>query len=74
MANKKNKQAVPATGKTPKSGPVNAAEPVRQLPATMKLALLLAVVSILVYANTLRNGFVMDDQVMITHNTYVTKG
>lgn len=73
MANKKNKQAVPVTSKVPKGGG-SAAEATMKLPAVMKLAFLLAVISMLVYGNTLRNGFVMDDQVMITHNAYVMKG
>ncbi|MCD6011241.1 MAG: Tetratricopeptide 1 repeat-containing protein [Flavipsychrobacter sp.] len=38
------------------------------------LSLLLAVVAFIVYANTLKNGFAMDDAVMIVNNSYVTKG
>jgi len=38
------------------------------------LAILLAIISFLVYANTLQNGYVMDDATVITRNTIVTKG
>jgi protein O-mannosyl-transferase len=41
---------------------------------SMKLAILLAVVSIAIYANTLRNGFAVDDFVVIQHNSLVTQG
>jgi len=39
-----------------------------------KLALLLAAISFIVYANTLSNGFVYDDLSAITKNTIVEKG
>ena len=41
---------------------------------TLKLALLLGVVSFVVYANTLRNGYVLDDSSAIFENTIVQKG
>ena len=41
---------------------------------TAKLAFILAVVSIMVYANTFNNGYVLDDFSVITKNTIVTKG
>jgi protein O-mannosyl-transferase len=40
----------------------------------VKLAFFLVLISFMVYANTLKNGFAMDDYVMITYNTIVTKG
>jgi protein O-mannosyl-transferase len=39
-----------------------------------RLALLLGFVSFLLYANTLWNGYVLDDATVITKNTIVTKG
>lgn len=39
-----------------------------------KLCIVLAVLSCLVYANTLRNGFVMDDVMVIAENHYVKQG
>lgn len=38
------------------------------------MALLLGIISFFVYANTLNNGFVLDDQVMVVYNKYVTQG
>ncbi len=38
------------------------------------LCILLAVISFLVYANTLQNGYAMDDTTVITKNTIVTQG
>ncbi len=40
----------------------------------LKLALLLGLISCMVYANTLRNGFVLDDSNLITENKIVNKG
>ncbi len=39
-----------------------------------KLCIILAVLSCLVYANTLKNGYVIDDVMMITENHYVKQG
>jgi protein O-mannosyl-transferase len=39
-----------------------------------KLILLLGIIAFAVYANTLRNGFVFDDNDVIKGNAYVTKG
>ena len=39
-----------------------------------KLCLLLAIISFLVYANTLENGYVLDDVTVTTGNTIVTRG
>lgn len=38
------------------------------------LALLLGAISFIIYSNTLNNGFVLDDQVMVVYNKYVTQG
>jgi tetratricopeptide (TPR) repeat protein len=40
----------------------------------LKLSLLLALVTFLVYANTLHNGFVLDDSMVYSKNTIVTQG
>ncbi len=41
---------------------------------TMKLSILLAVISCMVYANTVQNGYVLDDSMMITQNNIVQQG
>jgi len=38
------------------------------------LGILLAVITLLLYANTLQNGYVLDDATVITKNTIVTQG
>jgi protein O-mannosyl-transferase len=40
----------------------------------VKLALLLGIFSFILYANTLKNGYVLDDSSVITENTIVVKG
>ncbi len=40
----------------------------------LKLTLLLGLISFIVYANTLKNGFVLDDNDVIKSNAFVTKG
>ncbi len=59
-------KAVPAAQSKPKER--------RPFPINIKLALLLGVCSFLVYANTLRNGFVLDDHTVIRDNRLVTQG
>ena len=44
------------------------------LSLSTKLALLLAVVAIVLYANTLGNGYVLDDSTVIKSNSIVTQG
>jgi hypothetical protein len=44
------------------------------VPGNRMLVIILAVVSLLVYANTLKNGYVLDDIVVIKNNSIVTKG
>lgn len=44
------------------------------LTPNIKLAALLGLVSILIYANTLTNGFVLDDFSVLTKNSIVTRG
>jgi hypothetical protein len=41
---------------------------------TLKLTFLLGLISLLVYANTFKNGFVLDDNNVILQNSIVTKG
>lgn len=41
---------------------------------TWKVSIVLAILSILLYANSLRNGFAVDDPHVITKNTLVNKG
>ncbi len=42
--------------------------------ATKYLYLILASISFIIYANTLKNGYVMDDTMVLKENTIVTKG
>jgi hypothetical protein len=73
-----------ASKNTAKTGPKIAVEQVEKPAAvavrepvgiaTWKFTLLLAILSFLVYANTLKNGFVYDDLSAITKNTIVSKG
>jgi len=60
----KKQQAIGNTAKTKE----------RQLFSQRKLCVILFVLSFLVYANTLKNGYAYDDINVITENTLVTKG
>jgi len=40
----------------------------------MKLAIILGLITFIVYANTLQNGFVLDDSMVYSKNTIVTQG
>ncbi len=48
--------------------------PVQQPPPRMRIALLLALIAFALYANTLGNGFVLDDVALITGNRIVSGG
>lgn len=65
------------TGKT-SAQKVTAANPVKEQGSLWQhhvvLSLLLAAIAFVVYANTLKNGFVLDDSVMIVNNEYVKEG
>ncbi len=50
------------------------AAPKKKLSLTTILCLVLATAALLVYANTLKNGFVLDDNVVTTKNTIVKQG
>lgn len=51
-----------------------AAEPKESMSLTTKLCILLGVIAFLLYANTLGNGYVLDDFTVIKSNSIVTKG
>ncbi len=83
MAKKPNKkpapQSAPATPApqakqaAPKPAPVN--EPKgNNLPTVKMLCIILGVISFLLYANTLMNGYVMDDVIVLKENTIVQQG
>ncbi len=72
--NKKNKPLVNTTVSQSKRSNPKAGASTGRFTLEWKLALLLGVISFLVYANTLKNNFAMDDYVMITDNSYVAKG
>jgi tetratricopeptide (TPR) repeat protein len=46
----------------------------RRFSQTIKLSILLGLISFFVYANTLNNGFVLDDHIVIKDNHFVLKG
>ncbi len=77
MAKKNNNKPAAKTAPVPV---VNRAEekkvttPGKSMSLRAKLCLLLAVVSLLVYGNTLRNGYVLDDAVVTIKNSIVTQG
>lgn len=62
----------PVAGTGPQSAPAIAQ--VSKWGLHIKLALVLAIASLLLNANTINNSFTMDDSVMIVHNEYVQKG
>ena len=47
---------------------------IKNISSNTKLCLILALAAISVYANTLQNGFAMDDYVVIKNNSIVTRG
>jgi len=79
MATNKKTEATPKAqpGKAPdgRSSPPRQQAVVSLRPAlTMKLAFLLGIISFVVYANTLKNGYAIDDSMMLVNNTIVAKG
>jgi tetratricopeptide (TPR) repeat protein len=78
MAKKPNKKPIPQAAPI-RQQPVNNTatikeESVKQAFSIKQLCLALAVISILVYGNTIRNGFVLDDVMVLKENTMVLKG
>lgn len=65
--------AGPATSQKSDSTPA-AAGSRKPFSETAKLSIILAVLSLLLYANTLRNGYVLDDAVVTIKNSIVTQG
>lgn len=66
----------PAGARTMRDAPAGS-RPARSkgaFPSRLRLALLLAVIALAVYGNSLKNGFTMDDPVMIVNNSFVAKG
>ena len=89
MANKPNKkpnnQATPQPPQAAKPAPKPAAKPVSKVPvtrppgeqptfSTRTLWIILGIVSIVVYINTVMNGFVMDDVMVLKENNMVLQG
>lgn len=77
MAKQQNPKPVQRTVPKP-AAPQAAAQPKKEskpgMPLVKKLAILLAVIAGLVYINTLQNGYVLDDVMVIKENTMVRKG
>src|ERR1700677_919759 len=82
MAGKQNKKNVQKpvkkeVQKPPLQNKVSAQkkeEPKEKFSMQWKLALLLGAIGLLVYVNTLKNGFVLDDFTVIKENSIVRKG
>ena len=73
MAKKQNQPNIPkpVAGKTQASKP---SEPKKSFSLQAKLAFLLGIIALIVYANTLKNDYVLDDFTVIKNNSIVTKG
>src|SRR5579871_2316043 len=65
------KIAVPEKNETKQTPPPPAK---KSYSINAKLCLILAGITLLIYANTLRNGFVLDDAVVTIKNSIVTQG
>ena len=80
MAKKSNNpRPNPASARQPAAPKADAQTPIQprssiQLSLTARLCILLAVIAMLVYANTLRNGYVLDDAMVCSKNSIVTQG
>ena len=74
MANKPAKKTAQIPAPKNKISALTPQKTKNKLSISMKLAILLAIISCIVYANTLKNGFVLDDSNLITRNSIVTKG
>lgn len=72
--NKPIEKAPVAPVAPPKKEQKPAAAPKRSLSVTAKICIILAAVTLLLYANTLRNGYVLDDSVVTIKNSIVTQG
>ena len=73
MAKNQNQQKV----QKPVAAKPNTGKKLKQdagISLSTKLAILLAVIALTVYANSLSNGFALDDSTVIKSNTIVTKG
>src|SRR6185436_20089746 len=70
---------VPVPQPTPQAKVSVPKESAKQTPAgkyslNLKLALFLGVITLIIYANTLQNGFVLDDSMVYSKNSIVTQG
>jgi protein O-mannosyl-transferase len=67
---------VPPTAAAPAANVAKPADkkPGKGISLTLKLSLLLGVITFLVYANTLNNGFVLDDSMVYSQNKIVNQG
>ena len=80
MAGKQNKKTAQKPVAPNKISPQNSTQQKQSMASNgkfslnQKLALLLGFISFIVYANTLKNGFVLDDSSVITKNTIVSQG
>ena len=74
MAKKQNLKTGPKPVAQDKISTKKNAETKKAFPSRFRLAFLLGLISLIVYANTLKNGFVLDDVNAIQKNAYVNKG
>jgi tetratricopeptide (TPR) repeat protein len=78
MAKKQNLNTAPRPAAPAKPAPKQMSqlekEPKKSLSLHWKLGLILAAIAFLIYGNTLSNGFVLDDPMVLSKNNIVTKG
>lgn len=58
----------------PPKADVPSAKPAFKMSLTLKLSLILSIITFIIYANTLQNGFVLDDAMVYSKNTIVNQG
>jgi hypothetical protein len=71
---KKQSQAVPTGPAAAKPAPQPAAKEKKGLSLAAKLSFLLGIIAFLVYANTFKHDYALDDFTVIKNNSIVTKG
>jgi protein O-mannosyl-transferase len=74
VSNKPPVKTVQKAAAAPRPEPKRQEAPKKKLSAKATFCIALAIVSLLVYVNTLRNGYVLDDFVVTTKNSIVTQG
>ena len=74
MAKKQNQPNLPKQAVTQKAVDKKQETVKKSFPLQAKLAILLGIIAVIVYANTLKNDYVLDDFTVIKNNSIITKG